>query len=227
MTADLMSDQSCPEFYGRTAEIAEVLGCKGEECIRVQDLTHDCGSVVNERKQYWWTQLSGVGPVDIPVDYPRATAISNRRQAVRIKVAGHVVEKLKKICKSCECTVHVGLLAVFQVFLSRYCGNTRDLVVGMPLTFRKRLEQRSVAVCIENILALRLILNGNPSFSELLKQSHLVLREAVEHSIFTYNNNNEVLEGIRISQETGQSTPAFNVRRPSFLFVLTNLSSLS
>ncbi len=214
MTMDLTRDQSCPEFYGRTAEIAEVLGCKEEECIIVQDLMHDCGSVVNERKQYWCRQLPVIGPVDIPVDYPRTTAISNRRQAVPIKVAGHVVERLKKICKSCECTVHVGLLAVFQVFLSRYCGNTRDLVVGMPLTFRKRLEQRSVDVCVENILALRLILNGNPSFSELLQQSHVVLREAVEHLIFTYNN--EVREVIQISQDTGQSTAAFNVRRSSF-----------
>ncbi len=215
MTTDFTrEDQSCPGLYGRTVEIAEVLGCREAECIGVEDLMHDYGFVVDERKQYWHTKLSGIGPLDIPVDYPRTTAMSNRKQAVPIKVVGHVVERLRKICESCECTVFVGLLAAFQVFLSRYCGNARDLVVSMPLIFRKRLDQRSVDVCIENILPLRSILNDNMSFSESLQQSHLALREAVQHLLFM--SNNEVLEGLQILQDAGQSTSPFNVRPSVF-----------
>ncbi len=221
-TIDLTRDQSCPEFCGKTAAIAEVLGCKEEDSIGVDGLMHDCGSVANEREQYWCRQLSGIGLVDIPVDYPRTTAMSNRRQAIPIKVSGHVVEGLKKICKSCECTPYVGFLAAFQVFLSRYCGNARDIVVGAPLMFRKGLEQRSVDV--EIILRLRLILNGNPSFAELLQQSHLVLREAVKHVIFP--DNNEVIEELQILQDPGQSTTALNVRAFFHLYMEAFLSEL-
>ncbi len=212
-TIDLMRDQSSPEFCGKAVAIAEVLGCKEEECIGVDGLMHDCRSVVNEREQYWCRQLSGIGPVDIPLDSPRTIAMSNRRQAIPIKVSDHMVEGLKKICKSCECTPYVGLLVAFQVFLSRYCGNARDIVIGAPLTFRKMLEQRSVDVDI--ILRLRLILNGNPSFTELLQQSHLVLREAVKHVIFP--DNDEVREELQILQDPGQSTTALNVRKPFFI----------
>ncbi len=220
-TIDLTRDQSCAEFRGKKAAIAaDVLGCKIEECNGADGLMHDFGSVANEREQYWCRQLSGIGPIDIPVDYPRTIAVSNRKQAIPIKVSGRVVEGLNKICKRCECTPYVGFLAAFQVFLSRYCGNARDIVVGAPLTFTKRLEQRLVDA--EIILQLHMILNGNPSFTELLQQAHVELIEAVKHVVFP--DNTEVIEKL---QDPGQLTTALNVRESFFhLYVEELLSEL-
>jgi len=69
-------------------------------------------------------------------------------------------------------TLFMTLLAAFQALLHRYTGG-EDIIVGVPIAGRNRLEVENLIGIFINTLALRTDLSGNPSFRQLLGRVRL------------------------------------------------------
>ena len=66
-------------------------------------------------------------------------------------------------------SLYTTLLAAFQVFLSRYSGQS-DILVGSPVAGRTRPGLEGLIGYFVNMVPLRSDLSGNPTFEEFLGQ---------------------------------------------------------
>ncbi len=73
------------------------------------------------------------------------------------------------------------LLAAFYVWLYRYTGQS-DLVVGTPITLRERPEVQSLLGFFLNTLPIRVQLDGNRCFREVVRQVREKLWDTFSHA---------------------------------------------
>jgi amino acid adenylation domain-containing protein len=130
---------------------------------------------------FWRAQLSGAPELlDLPTDRPRPAVQSYNGATVYRELPAGSAQGLHALAKNSGCTFFVTMLAAFSALLSRYAGNT-DIVIGTPMSGRDRAELADLIGLFLNTLALRIDLDGNPSFTQLLQRSRTVAFEAFAH----------------------------------------------
>src|SRR5262249_48360712 len=73
--------------------------------------------------EYWKEKLRGCSPLlELPTDHPRPAVQSQRGSTVSFTVEETTASQLKRLCSQEGVTLYMGLLALFQVLLSRYTG---------------------------------------------------------------------------------------------------------
>jgi thioesterase domain-containing protein/NRPS condensation-like uncharacterized protein/acyl carrier protein len=134
------------------------------------------GSEDFARKLSYWTEtLADAGPLlDLSTDgrRPLEPAFTGSSQARRL--SHDLVNSLKGLSAAHSATPFGVLLAVFQVLLYQYSGET-DLLVGTPVAGRSSVELEEVIGNLVNLVVVRADLSGNPRFSHLLRK----VREAI------------------------------------------------
>ena len=124
--------------------------------------------VAEEQLAYWAGRLDGgPGVLGLPLDRPRPVVQSFAGGRVAFGVDGVLAGGLAGVGRARGATLFMVLLAVFEVLLSRYSGE-RDLVVGVPVAGRQRVELEPVVGFFVNTLALRVDVSGDPSFGVLV-----------------------------------------------------------
>jgi hypothetical protein len=125
---------------------------------------------VNRALQYWRERLEGAPEaLRLPYDRPhRGSAAPKARQANFVMSEG-LVDALGQLSRSERVTLFMTLLAAFKGLLSRVTGDT-DLVVGVPIAGRTRVELGNLIGCFTNTLVLRTDASGGPTFRELLRR---------------------------------------------------------
>ncbi len=103
-------------------------------------------------------------------------------------------------------TLFMGLLAAFQLLLSRYSGQ-KDICVGTPVANRHPIETEAMIGCFVNMLVLRTGLAGNPRFSELLALVRERVLEAQEHQDLPFE---QLVTELNVTRELGHN-PLFQV----------------
>ena len=68
-----------------------------------------------------------------------------------------------------------------QVLLARYSGQD-DIVVGTPYAKRNMPELQQLAGCLVNTVALRCVIDGDPTFQSLLKSVSKAAMQAFSHA---------------------------------------------
>ncbi|HEV2150062.1 MAG TPA: amino acid adenylation domain-containing protein [Longimicrobiaceae bacterium] len=130
---------------------------------------------------YWRARLAGVPALlELPTDRPRPPVQSYRGAYEGVALPGALVEPLRALAGSEGATLHMVLLAAFQVLLSRYSGS-EDVVVGTTIAGRSRREVEPLIGFFVNTLALRTDLSGDPSFREVVRRVREVTLGAYEH----------------------------------------------
>jgi amino acid adenylation domain-containing protein len=130
---------------------------------------------------YWRQQLAGAPPaLALPTDHPRPTELGDGgNQCTRLLPSGHV-SVVRALARAERVTPFAVLLAAFQALLHRYTGET-DLVVGTASACRILREVEPLIGYFVNTLPLRMVLDGDPTFRELVRQASRVSREALGH----------------------------------------------
>ncbi|MBV9464063.1 MAG: amino acid adenylation domain-containing protein [Verrucomicrobiae bacterium] len=127
------------------------------------------GDQFNRQLDYWKKQLSGVVPLQLPLDKPRPAAQTFSGDQQTFVLPSRVVEAIGEICQRESVTLQMFCLAAFKVLLQRYSGQD-DLVVGSPITNRTRVETENLIGFFVNTLVLRSDLSGDPTFLEVLRR---------------------------------------------------------
>ncbi|MFJ7313617.1 non-ribosomal peptide synthase/polyketide synthase [Pseudomonas sp. NPDC098747] len=117
---------------------------------------------------YWLAQLGDEHPVlELPVDRPRPVLPSYRGRRHEQVVEAALVEQLRGVARQHGVTLFMLLLGTFNVLLHRYTGQN-DLRVGVPIANRNRREIEGLIGFFVNTQVLRVQLDGQTRFGDLL-----------------------------------------------------------
>ncbi len=144
----------------------------------------EMGGHLEQQLDYWTKQLANTPPpLSLPFDRPHSGISSGREGSVLdVFLPGKLVTALANLCTQHHSTIFVGLMATFQLTLSRLAGDVEDLVVGTPIAGRDSLQLHDMVGCIIETLAIRGDLKGHPSFSTMLKRQQLIVTDALKHA---------------------------------------------
>ncbi|MFP2928166.1 amino acid adenylation domain-containing protein [Pyxidicoccus sp. 3LG] len=172
------------------------------------------GDVLEAQLGYWRKQLEGAPAVlELPIDHPRPAVRTYRGGSCVAKLRPALVDQLEALARREGATLFMVLMAGFQSLLLRLSGQP-DLVVGTDVANRNREETEGLIGFFINQLALRLRVEGNPTFREVLEQTKRVSLEAYAHQDLPFE---EVVRALN-PERTLAHAPLFQVK-----FVLQNL----
>ncbi len=160
----------------------------------------EMGGQLEQKLDYWTKQLAySPTPLNLPFDRPRSETSSGREgSSFPVFLPGKLVAALADLCSQYHSTIFVGLMAAFQLTLSRLAGNVEDLVVGAPNAGRDDVMLHEMVGCTMGTLAIRGDLKGHPSFSTLLKRQQLVVTDALQHASVPFSRIVQCLQVPRI-----------------------------
>ena len=143
---------------------------------------------------YWKNQLEGAPAVlELPTDRPRPPVQSLNGGQERLVLPTTLLEAVRSFGRREGVTTFMTLLAAFDALLYRLTGRT-DIVVGAPIANRDRIDLEGIIGFFTNTLVLRTDLNGDPSFSGLVKRVREVALGAYTHRDLPFEALVEVLQ---------------------------------
>jgi len=173
------------------------------------------GDVLETQLDYWKKQLAGAPSLlELPTDHPRPPIQRFQGKTASLQLSPQLTEQLKNLSQQAGSTLFMTLLSAFATLLSRYSGQS-DIVIGSPIANRTHSQIESLIGFFVNTLALRIDLNDNPRFEELLQQVRQVALDAYAHQDIPFEKLVEELQ----PERNPSHTPLFQV-----MFVLQNAS---
>jgi pristinamycin I synthase-3/4 len=121
-------------------------------------------------------------------------------------LSGHQVNAVKQLSQANQATLYMTLLSAFAVLLSRYSGQ-HDIVVGSPIANRREAQLEDLVGFFVNSLVMRVRLNPQQSFQELLADVRKTALEAYQHQDVPFERLVEVLS----PERSLNKTPIFQV----------------
>ena len=177
------------------------------------------GDVLEKELNYWRKQLAGAPEVlNLPFDCPRPTTESFQGAIESRTFSAELRDAVIQVSRRANCTPFVTSLAAFALLLWHYTQQD-DFVIGMVLSNRDTLETEKLVGFFLNTLPLRLIVSGDPPFSELLARVRDVATDAYDHQCMPLE---KLVEDLR-PERSGSKNPLFQVlftnriiERPAF-----------
>ena len=152
------------------------------------------GERLGEQLSYWREQLAGAPQLlDLPTDHPRPAVQSYRGATHSFVLDEELSRKLKALSRREGVTLFMVLLGAYGVLLSRYSG-TEEVVVGTPVAGRTRMETEGLIGFFVNTLALRVKVQGERSFREVLEGVRRVALGGYEHQELPFEKLVEELQ---------------------------------
>ncbi|MGE5494793.1 MAG: amino acid adenylation domain-containing protein [Burkholderiales bacterium] len=122
------------------------------------------------QRDYWQGALSGELPLlNLHTDRQRPAVQRFEGARLAFNISADITDKLRTFAKQRGATLFMAALAVYNVLLSKYTGQ-EDIIVGTPVSGRKREEIEDVAGVFINTVPLRSFPRGELSFSEFFDE---------------------------------------------------------
>jgi amino acid adenylation domain-containing protein/FkbM family methyltransferase len=139
------------------------------------------GAAVDRGLAYWTAQLAGIPPqLALPIDRPRPAVLTYAAGVCDEILAPEVAVALRRLGQDNQATLYMTLLAAYGVVLQRYSGQD-DLVVGSPIANRQDAQLEPLIGFFVNALVMRVRVNPEGSFRELLSAVRSTTLEAYLH----------------------------------------------
>ncbi|MCA1612507.1 MAG: amino acid adenylation domain-containing protein [Acidobacteria bacterium] len=171
------------------------------------------GEVLERQLFYWTGVLRDSSPVlDLRGDRPRPRTRVGKGARLSFDIPVGLSEELAGLGRREGSTLYMTLLAALGVLLSHQTGS-EDVVVGSPVAGRNRIETEGVVGLFINTIVLRLRLEGNPSFRELMQRVRETALGAYTHQEVPFER---LVDALKV-ERTLSHNPVFQV-----WFVLQN-----
>lgn len=168
--------------------------------------------LLEEDLRFWKAHLAGIPEeLEIPKDRPRPPRQTYAGDVIAITVPAEKLAALKRCGRS---TLYMTLLTAFAVQMHRYSGQ-HDIVVGSPIANRQDERLEGLIGFFANMLVMRLRVNPNASFAELLEEVRDLALETYRHHVPL----ERLIEVLPLRRSLNR-TPIFQV-----VFALQNASS--
>ena len=140
------------------------------------------GEFLEHHINYWKKQLAEAPAyLELPTDRLRPPIQTFQGQGEQFQLDAQLTQKLKQLSQKSGVTLFMTLLSAFSILLNRYT-NQKDIVIGSPIANRNSTELEGLLGFFVNNLILRIQLQQNLSFTELLHQVRQISLDAFEHS---------------------------------------------
>lgn len=134
-----------------------------------------------EQKQNWIETLSGVAPLELPLDAARIPAFDFEGRRAELTLPAALTVQLQALSVLENATPFMTLLAAFKAVLHRVTGQ-QDLLVGTPVSGRVHSSLQNIIGYFNNILPLRTSVPPDGSFRGLLGRVRTMALAAYENA---------------------------------------------
>lgn len=139
------------------------------------------GPRLDRELAHWKEALDGAPPcLELPVDHLQIEGRTGLGARETYDLPKDLSEQLSNLSRREGVTLFILLLASFKALLWRHSGQD-DLVVGVPIAGRTRVETEEVIGFFVNTLVLRTRISGSLSFREWLHRVRDTFLKACEH----------------------------------------------
>lgn len=160
-----------------------------------------------DAESYWKSVFANIPePLALPLDFPRPSVQRFDGSHHHVWIEGDQVRALEQLGSSAGCSFFMTLLAAFQVFLMKYCGQ-EDVVVGCPVSGRVHTDLENLVGLFINTLAYRGQWTEGQSFGSYLGYVRKSVLESLEHQDYPFDHLVDVL---KVERDPGRS-PLFDV----------------
>ena len=168
---------------------------------------HFSGPLLDKSRAYWKQKLAGIPALhQLPTDRPRPEQQDYTGCAVGIDLDEELSGNVRALSRARRTTLFQTVLAAWAVVLGRL-SNQDDIVVGVPVANRKRLELEGLIGFFLNTLVVRVDVSGTLTVGELLDQVKTTTLAAHEHDDLPFE---QVVEAIAPRRSVAH-TPLFQV----------------
>ncbi|HKG23768.1 MAG TPA: condensation domain-containing protein, partial [Blastocatellia bacterium] len=166
------------------------------------------GEALDGQLSYWKEMLSGAPAVlDLPTDGPRPATQTFKGASISRHLPKPTLDALREISRRNGVTLFMTLLAAFDALLHYHTGRA-DIIVGVDIANRGRVEVEDLIGFFANQLALRVDLSGDPTFIDMQKRARETALGAYANQDVSFDKLIEVLKPVRVP---GRS-PLFQVK---------------
>ncbi|WP_338746654.1 non-ribosomal peptide synthase/polyketide synthase [Pseudomonas putida] len=156
---------------------------------------------------HWRAHLGSEHPLlELPLDHPRPAQQSLRGDSVGFAVAPVLASQLQQLAQARGSSLSMLLLAAFGTLLMRYSGQ-HDLRIGLPIGGRQQQETENLVGFFVNTQVLRLQVDGEGSFNQLLAQARNHVLDAQANQDLPFEQLVEALQ----PQRSLSHNPLFQV----------------
>ncbi|HEX7314156.1 MAG TPA: amino acid adenylation domain-containing protein [Pyrinomonadaceae bacterium] len=165
------------------------------------------GEVLERQVAYWRKQLAGAPTVlELPTDKMRPAMLSYRGATQAVSYGRELTAKLQALSRREAVTLYMTVLAAFEVLLYRYSGQ-EQMLVGMPIANRTRVEVEKLIGFFVNTLVVRGEVKPDQKFLDLLKEVREVVLGAYSNQDVPFE---KVVEALNPERDMSRS-PLFQV----------------
>ncbi|MEV1025579.1 amino acid adenylation domain-containing protein [Streptomyces sp. NPDC050264] len=130
------------------------------------------GPVMDRYLGHWAQVLDGAPPaLELPTDRPRPPEFTFRGDIVRVTLDPDEYRRLRERARAFGVTLYSTMLTAFAVLMARY-ADQKDFVLGVGVANRRLAEAERLIGMMVNTVPLRVRLDGDPTFRQLLDQVH-------------------------------------------------------
>jgi hypothetical protein len=160
-----------------------------------------------EQVSYWQTQLAGVtSRLELPIDRERPTVQTFEGVHRPVSMPAAHAAAMGELARREAATPYMAFLALWGLALYRMTGQD-DVLVGTPIANRDRVEVERLIGFFANTLVMRIRLDGNPTFRELVRRVRETALGAYAHQNVPFE---KVVEAIHPERHAGYN-PLFQV----------------
>jgi amino acid adenylation domain-containing protein/non-ribosomal peptide synthase protein (TIGR01720 family) len=150
----------------------------------------------------WWEdRLRGLPPLELPADRNRPAQASGKGGGIRFEISAASADRLRALARREGATLFAVILAGYEAGLSRHSGQT-DFGVGVSVAGRTHRTLEELAGMFVNTIVFRAALNGDPSFSSLVRR---VQGEAVESLARPETPFEQIVDRLSASRDLGRN----------------------
>ena len=131
--------------------------------------------------KFWKAKLQDAPRIlQLPTSHPRPAKQTYNGQAHAWPLTAELTQSLRALSGREKATLFTTMLAAYQGFLSRICGQ-QDLLVGTVVANRARSEWEHQVGYFLNQLVVRSQLDNSTTFRDLLTNTRSEMLQALEH----------------------------------------------
>ena len=157
----------------------------------------DPASHISAQLAYWRHALDGLpAQMRLPLDRTHPAVWSGKGDNVTLDIPAPLHARLHALHRSTQTTMFMLLQAAIAVLLFR-TGSGADIVLGTSIAGRSDEALDDLIGCFANLLVLRVPIDGNPVFAELLRSVRETNLGAQQHQDLPFERLVELLQPVR------------------------------
>ncbi|MCP5102422.1 MAG: amino acid adenylation domain-containing protein, partial [bacterium] len=143
---------------------------------------------IKTQETYWLNRFGDEIPLlNLPTDYVRPPVQQFQGRWYRFEPEKGQTGQLKQLGLEAGATLYMVLVAIFNIFLSKLCGQ-EDIVIGTPTAGRRHNDLQNIMGMFVNTLALRNYPTAKKSFNQLLPEVKENTFGALENQDYQYED---------------------------------------